>query len=223
MIRPRARLRAYRWHPKRRYGPAVRERYGYLGEAVLEALFANYKMAMSVDLIARLDRLCRDLRPQLVVEFGSGVSTIAMQAALAGTGATLVSVEESIEWLERTARGIATREGLVLVACEDRHGPHAALARIVGPARRADLLVVDGPSGGRRFTDEAFGLFDTLAGPKTVWAIDDTHRPENDEAAARLARRLGARKLDYDDPLEGDRRFTFLVPADNSTATSLLD
>ena len=212
MIGPRARIRAYLWHPKRRFGSVVRERYGYLGPDVLDALFANYKMAMSVDLVARLDRLCRELRPRLVVEFGSGVSTIAMQAALAGTGGRLVTVEESIEWLSWTAGRIRDRDGLLFVACEEPAGPHEALGAILGSSRRADLLVVDGPSRGNRFTGAAFQVYDVLAGPETVWAIDDTHRPENDEAAARIAARMSLRKLDYGDPVGSERRFAILVP-----------
>jgi hypothetical protein len=212
MIGPRARIRAYRWDPKRRFGSAVRERYGYLGPDVLDALFANYKMAMSVDLVARLDRLCRGLRPRLVIEFGSGVSTIAMQAALSGTGGRLVTVEESVDWLCRTAGRIRDRDGLVFVACEEPSGPYEALAAIVGPSRHADLLVVDGPSRGNRFTDAAFQVYDALAGPGTVWAIDDTHRPDNDEAAALIAGRMSLRKLDYGDPIGSERRFALLVP-----------
>jgi predicted O-methyltransferase YrrM len=215
---PRSLLYGYRRNPRRRLGALVADRYSALDATVVEAFFDNFGMAMSLELVAVLDRLCRQLRPRLVVEFGSGVSTVAMQEALAETDAVLVTIDQSVEWLEQAARRIRDPDGVLFVAAEAGDGlGYRALAEMLAPRRAADLLVVDGPAFADRFTADALEIIVRFAGPTTVWAIDDTHRPENEAAAEQLAETFSLRKRDYDDPIYDGSRFSLLFPPSAET------
>ena len=84
---------------RRRLHTVWRRDYPRLDEDVIRDFQANYGWVMPISLLALLDALARTLRPAVVLEIGSGLSTRVLQGALAGTGALLVSVDDDPAWL----------------------------------------------------------------------------------------------------------------------------
>jgi len=70
-------------------------------------------MAISLDLAVLLTVLCEALRPQSILDLGSGFSSVVFRrhAMSRGPGITVWSVDDSEEWLGRTGRFLS-RHGL---------------------------------------------------------------------------------------------------------------
>jgi predicted O-methyltransferase YrrM len=144
----------------------------------------------SPDLLAYLYRLVVSCRPQVIVECGSGVSTVVLASALRAVGGgRLVSLEHQAPFADRTRTLLATRglEGYVDVVSaplvDHRVGddlrPWYDLTDVDtgGPV---DLLFVDGPPGTTapqaRFPAVPL-LLDRLA-PGVVVVLDDANRED---------------------------------------------
>jgi predicted O-methyltransferase YrrM len=128
-------------------------------------------------------------RPQRVVEFGSGVSTILFARALRDLGEKrqLDSFEHLESWYQRT-RELLRSSGLEDVVrlhyspLEKRDGlevPWYDVSVLDRDATPCDLVVVDGPEGGSREPLARIGGFLTLRdrlAPDAVVLLDDAFR-----------------------------------------------
>jgi predicted O-methyltransferase YrrM len=150
--------------------------------------------ASSPDVLLLLLRLIDEHRPSLVLELGSGVSTIVMAARLKalGTGA-VITVDHDAGYAEQARRELALH-GLSEVATV----VHAPLTDIVLPTgtfnwydlpggvppNGVDLLFVDGPpmAAGELARYPALPILAERLSSGAVIVMDDTTRP--DEAAA---------------------------------------
>jgi hypothetical protein len=160
---------------------------------------------MPLSLVQQLVGLVEIRRPALVVEVGSGASTIALSAALE-TG-FLVSVEQDASFAAATARRLPCPERVALVCATD-----AAALGSLGAGWCPGLVAIDGPSGDR-FLEPWLALYRSLLSPECACAVDDTDRAENDRAAALLAKENGLVKHDFGDPLQPGHRYSLLLPA----------
>jgi hypothetical protein len=138
--------------------------------------------AMQRDALAELDRRLWTLKPRVIVECGSGVSTRVLAEYAARTGATVLSLEQDERYAHRTRRSL----GRLARNVEVRHVPLAQTAH--GPwydtvlPDNIDFALIDGPteaSGGRAVTFPH--IYPHLTGNWEVW-LDDAARPG--EAAA---------------------------------------
>ncbi|MBA2416810.1 MAG: class I SAM-dependent methyltransferase [Geodermatophilaceae bacterium] len=148
--------------------------------------------------------------PTLVVELGSGTSTVVVARLLheLGTG-RLLSIEHDDAWADRVQRQL-DREGLVDVADVVRaplrpherswHGAEwydeAALATAIGVAGHPiDLLVVDGPPawqpGKEHARYPALGSLVRWLAPGATVVLDDIERAGEQEVLARWQQEHG--------------------------------
>lgn len=165
---------------------------------------------------AALAAIVEAIRPgAVVVELGSGASTVVIARAARGLGARLVSVEHDGDWAGRV-RSLLGREELDRIArvveaplvpgeaaqgvpvSEPFRAPPAWYAieelRAACPPR-IDVLVVDGPPGGDSPRVLARGpavpaLRDRLAGEWAVF-LDDASRPAERRTAEAWRQTLG--------------------------------
>ena len=167
------------------------------------------------DSVGVLAQVFAAVKPSLVLEFGSGTSTV-MFAALAeaqGGSSRVVSLDESDDFAART-RGDLERLGLsrratVLVAPVARrhlgdwqglcYQPQpGALARALSGGR-ADLVFVDGPATWfKRRGDCRFGallMARQCAGPQATVIVDDAFRRRDRAILHRWSTRAGAALL----------------------------
>ena len=167
-----------------------------LNNPALRSLLAGTELgqwSLSVDSINFLERMVSALEPAVVMEFGSGSSTLALQTFLqplreSGREIRLFTVEQKREYMEDTRRQLS-RAGLSKGAAF-LHAPVgrrmvgglpmdccdlAGVAGFLGGAR-PELILVDGPLGipGSRVTvlPEVLGF----AAPKAVFLLDDAFR-----------------------------------------------
>jgi predicted O-methyltransferase YrrM len=153
--------------------------------------------ASSPDLLLLLVRLIDEHRPALVLELGSGVSTIVMAARLKalGTG-SIITVDHEATYAEQARRELALH-GLSDVATVF-HAPLADVVLPTGtfswydlpdgvPPNGVDLLFVDGPPGtaGELARYPALPILGARLSPGAVIVMDDTTRPEEVAAVSR--------------------------------------
>jgi predicted O-methyltransferase YrrM len=146
------------------------------------------------DALTVIAGLVAERRPRLIVEAGSGRSTIVLADALRSLGGgKLISLEHLEEFCEST-RALLLTNGLGAFA-EVRHAPleehgetepltpswYARLAW--GDLEAIDLLLVDGPPGhsGPLARDPAVPLLRDRLTPGALVILDDTHRPAEQE------------------------------------------
>lgn len=138
-------------------------------------------------------------RPHRILEFGSGVSTLLMARALEQLGRedrSIVSLDHDVEWREDSQR-VLDRAGFSdlaqiyhspLIEVPDYPMPWYDLSVLPESAGPFDLVLVDGPEGGRRNQLARYGGFpsirDRLA-PGALIVLDDGARDGETEIARR--------------------------------------
>jgi len=146
------------------------------------------------DLLALL-HLIRTRRPRLVLELGSGTSTVWIAYALEQIGGRLISLDHDPGYAEKT-RAMLAAHGLTVAEVRD-----AALRPVLldgrsfpwydtdalADVREVDLLLIDGPpekTGPDARYPAMRVLEDRLADSATV-VFDDAHRPDEQVALRR--------------------------------------
>lgn len=165
--------------------------------------------AISPDVLLHLHEYLMVTRPSMVVEFGSGVSTLVMADALHQNGhGKLISIEHSVHYGELTRESlrreeleswvdlrIGELEPWTHVHLNQRDGqaalwyPQSLLEDIEG----IDMVLVDGPPGATcqyaRYPALP-ALVERLSANATLW-MDDTQRKEEKDICAAWAQRYG--------------------------------
>ena len=162
--------------------------------------------ALRGDALALIMALVAELRPRHVLELGSGLSTRALARATAGLDppCAISSIDHDPVFSARAAEGVAGDgfAGVVrfqvapLVARTFRGRGPMHPTYLLDPDQLAttapvDLALIDGPPsmlGGRAGT--LYQLLD-LCRPGTTVLLDDADRPEERQAVAGWAERLG--------------------------------
>jgi predicted O-methyltransferase YrrM len=173
------------------------------GEA-LQQLFALIKFsapipptrswAASPDLLLTIADLVRTRKPRLVVELGSGVSTLIVAKAGAQK---VISIDNSAEFAEKTREMLKAHK---VRGVEVRVAPlkaHASGVEWYDTAKLKDLknidmLIIDGPPGSKNLDARKPALKELLAklSPNVVVVIDDVKRPGERQMAEAFAKAL---------------------------------
>ena len=150
--------------------------------------------AASPDLLLTLAQLVRKHNPKLVVELGSGVSTLVVAKAGAKK---VISIDHSGEFADKTrevlkehkVRGVEIR-----VAQLKAHisGVDWYDTNIIKDLKRIDLLIVDGPPGSKNPEARmpARAEFIAKLSPKAIVVIDDVNREGERKLAESFAKAL---------------------------------
>ncbi|RIQ20876.1 hypothetical protein DY240_16460 [Jiangella rhizosphaerae] len=160
------------------------------------ALPATGGWAMEPSALLRLVQLVDDTRPGLVVECGSGASTVWLAYALEAQGRSgrVVALEHDEHYADET-RHMLSSHGLTDVA-EVRHAPLVEVELAgqvfnwyqpdaIKDLKDIELLLVDGPprASGPRARYPAVPLLGHRLAPVARVVLDDVDRPEEQEAA----------------------------------------
>ena len=150
--------------------------------------------AASPDLLLTLAQLVRNHNPKLVVELGSGVSTLVVAKAGAKK---VISIDNSAEFAGKTrdmlkehkVRGVEIR-----VAELKAHisGVDWYDTNVIKDLKRIDLLIVDGPPGSKnpQARMPARAEFIAKLSPKAIIVIDDVNREGERKLAEAFAKAL---------------------------------
>ena len=150
--------------------------------------------AASPDLLLTLAQLVRKHNPKLVVELGSGVSTLVVAKAGAKK---VISIDHSGEFADKTreilkehkVRGVEIR-----VAQLKAHisGVDWYDTAVIKDLKRIDLLIVDGPPGSKNSEARmpARAEFIAKLSPKAIIVIDDVNREGERKLAEAFAKAL---------------------------------
>jgi predicted O-methyltransferase YrrM len=116
---------------------------------------ASNPCALQPDTLAFLNELCERLSPKVIVEFGSGASTLCFARWASDHGSQLVSVEHDRGWFEEIRTRFTDGQR---AATDLRHAPlhlvssglrgfltYERMDGIVPNLRSAQLILVDGP------------------------------------------------------------------------------
>jgi len=152
--------------------------------------------AAEASTLLHLSDLIQRHRPRLVVECGSGTSTVWLGHVLRGTGGRLVALEHDGGYAEQTREQLRAH-GLSDVA-EVRHAPLQELTiggeeltwydtDAVQDLEQISLLFVDGPPQGVHKTVRypALPVLGPRLAPGALVVLDDGHRPGEQEVVKR--------------------------------------
>lgn len=159
--------------------------------------------ALAPDTLRLLVALVAELRPKHVVEFGSGLSTLALAHTAQRSGHSAISsIDHDPVYAARTVELLRRHGGEYLVSLQiaplvarvraDGLHPHYLLDRAaLATERPAELVLIDGPPaalGGR--TGMLYQALD-VAEAGTVVLLDDAERAPEREALIEWQERLG--------------------------------
>lgn len=157
-----------------------------MGGAVLPA---SGGYAMDARALAELSDVIASRAPRLVVELGSGTSTVWVAKHMAALNGRIVSVDHLESYGEAT-RAQLRRQGLTDVA-EVRISPLVEVAEgrrwydssVFADLGGIDLLIVDGPPGAinKNAREPALGALRSALAPGAVVVLDDISRPDEKE------------------------------------------
>ena len=150
--------------------------------------------AASPDLLLTLAELVRTHKPRLVVELGSGVSTLIVAKAGARK---VISIDNSAEFAEKTREMLKDHK---VRGVEVRVAPLKAHASGVDwydtaklkDLKKIDMLIIDGPPGSKNSDARKPALKELLAklSPNVVVVIDDVNRIGERQLAEAFAKAL---------------------------------
>lgn len=169
------------------------------------------------------------LRPQAIIEFGSGRSTDYLAEYAHKSGCALMSIEENrifVGKINLALRLLMTRTDVVhYVPVKNAWYDHDRFARLLGQFGPADFVFIDGPvdrPGRDRAAIEHH--LDRLVDRAEVKLIllDDTQRPEVRALALRIAQRLGLVAFDLADTHKDGNALTFLFAPQHVAALDML-
>ena len=178
--------------------------HSYRQSEALQQLFALLKFsapipptrswAASPDLLLTIAELVRTRKPRLVVELGSGVSTLIVAKAGARK---VISIDNSAEFAEKTREMLKDHK---VRGVEVRVAPlksHASGVDWYDTAKlkdlkKIDMLIIDGPPGSKNSDARKPALKELLAklSPNVVVVIDDVNRIGERQLAEAFAKAL---------------------------------
>ena len=158
--------------------------------------------AASPDLLLTLMHLVRKNRPKLIVELGSGISTLIMAKASQGR-VKIVSIDHSEEFAQKT-RDMLKEHGVknveIRVAPLKKHasGTDWYDTALLKNLKNIDLLIIDGPPGSKnpKARQPALKEFESKLSPKAVIVIDDVNRDGERELAEMFAKTFPKKNLE---------------------------
>ncbi len=150
--------------------------------------------AASPDLLLTLAQLVRTHNPKLVVELGSGVSTLVVAKAGAKK---VISIDNSTEFAEKTREMLKEHKvrGVEVRVAELK--PHISGndwydTSVLKDLKRIDLLIVDGPPGSKnpQARMPACAEFIAKLSPNAIIVVDDANRDGERKLAESFAKAL---------------------------------
>ena len=178
--------------------------HSYRQSEALQQLFALFNFsapipptrswAASPDLLLTIADLVRTRKPRLVVELGSGVSTLIVAKAGARK---VISIDNSAEFADKTremlkahkVRGVEVR---VAALKPHKSGVDWYDTAKLKDLKRIDLLIIDGPPGSKNVDARKPALQELLdkLSPNAVVVIDDVNRIGERQMAEAFAKAL---------------------------------
>lgn len=143
-----------------------------------------------------LEHFLHTRRPRLIVEAGSGHSTVTLAEYASRTGATVISLEHLPEYAAQTtallaSRGLAAHVDLRLAPLAGVGTPDGPRAWYATPLPDGvDFALIDGPPKTVGRHAAMYALHPHLAEGWEVW-LDDAHRPGERDCLTRWAKHLG--------------------------------
>jgi predicted O-methyltransferase YrrM len=161
----------------------------------------------SPDLLVTLVHVVRTFKPKLVVELGSGVSTVVMAKAGAKK---IISFDGSEEFARGTRNLLAAHGARGVEVRATKLAPYKNSSGWYDPSafrdiKKIDLLVIDGPQGGDD-SNARYPALDVLLSklsPKAIIILDDANRPGERKLAEDFAAALPKHSLDFLDHEKG--------------------
>ena len=180
---------------------------------ILDGFLANFGYAMPLSLLAKIEMICKQIKPNLVIEFGSGLSTAVITDSLSGSESFLISIDESMKWLANSYELVINTSRVAFICLPDNGGiKHSALPKYLLAKVKPELVIIDGPSRAGRFSEPACKVYNGLISPDCICIVDDTDRVENDSGARELAGKFSLRKVDYGDEIYAKHQYSILFP-----------
>lgn len=165
--------------------------------------------AASTDLLGEMVRTVSSHRPRLVVELGSGVSTLVIAAALRANGAgRLISIDADDDYATRTREQLQRHDladwvqlRLAALQTMDFEGVSRPWydSKVFAELKEVDMLLIDGPPRLLRWDIRypALPFFWTRLRPGAIVLLDDAARPSERAIAKTWQQNFPQARYDY--------------------------
>lgn len=183
---------------------------------ILDLYFQSFGIAAPLSLLSFLNQLLNIWKPNFVIEFGSGVSTLILAKNIQDTNGKIITLDESSSYLERSRQNIIKKykaDNIKFIhPIEEGKINYQALQQGKELPFKIDLVLIDGPTG-ERFTSKAKKIYEKIISSNTICFIDDTDREINNFEAKRIASQKTLIKIDFrDDIYSPKHKWSILYP-----------
>lgn len=161
--------------------------------------------AASPDLLLALCELVKKSRPKLIVELGSGLSTLVLAKSIPANMRTkIISIDHSDEYAQKTRdllKEHRIKNAQIRVAPLRPHisGGQWYEVSSIKDIKRVDFLLIDGPPGSKdaNARKPALKEFINKLSPNCIVVIDDVTRQGERELAEAFGKALPQHKLEF--------------------------
>lgn len=182
------------------------------------ALWAkNFGVALDISCLRKLDIICQKLKPRLIFEFGSGISTVLLANYAQNNPCSITVLEDNPFYLNQTKQNTFRKYQHNKIAFILAQNQYRDFLEKQSFAEKVDLVIIDGPEGEKaRISNKDF--YEKIISPKTCCIIDDTDRLGINSMARDLAQKNSLKKLDFQDTFYSKRhRYSILLPQNVET------
>lgn len=172
----------------------------------------NFGFALELHCLKRLEDLCQKIRPELIFEFGSGVSTVVLAKYAQDHDCKIFTFDEEFKYLKQAYNNIRRRyptDKMTFIYAPKNYKDFLENLEV---NKVVDLLIIDGPTGDR-YNEAAKNFYYKIISPQTICVIDDTDREETNEEAEKIAKINSLKKVDYKDAFySANHQYSILFP-----------
>ncbi|HLO13724.1 MAG TPA: class I SAM-dependent methyltransferase [Anaerolineales bacterium] len=149
---------------------------------------------LGIETLLFISTVIEHVKPRLILEFGSGLSTLFFARALTShDGATVYSIENSEFYFNKTKEAIAAYSNVKLFCCPIRPYQHKlkrfltydnSYLRRLPKGKMFDLILIDGPLANRYGREATLYQVAPFVSSKTLILVDDANRHPEQTAIA---------------------------------------
>lgn len=172
----------------------------------------NFGFALELSFLKRLENLCQEIKPKLIFEFGSGVSTAVLAKYAQKNDCKIFTLDEEFKYLIQVYNNVTKKystDNITFIYAPKNYKDFLENLEI---NKKVDLLIIDGPKADR-YNESAKKFYHKIISSQTICIIDDTDREETNKEVEKIAKIKSLEKVDYKDAFYSkSHQYSILFP-----------
>lgn len=172
----------------------------------------NLGFALELSCLKRLENLCQEIKPKLIFEFGSGVSTAVLAKYAQTNDCKIFTFDEEFKYSKQAYNNINRKystDNITFICAPKNYEDFLENLEI---NKKVDLLIIDGPKADR-YNESALKFYHKIISSQTICITDDTDREETNKEVEKIAELNSLKRVDYKDALYSKtHQYSILFP-----------